>query len=339
MKRLGRPWSQLAIIVAVTVMSAGAVGSEETIMTHRGFDGCVQLQVADTQVVAIPAWAGRLSVVDFGAGNILRQDPNLDGKQLPSDVPWMPWDGNATDIKRTSDGRNQWPGLWLHPWQVVESSPRSVKMQSPENQDLGLSASKHYELSADGKKLTYTFAVQRVSGDEQAGWTVTERAMMPLKGGYLIVKAKKSPAFPAGWKNRDGTTVEPADRLTAVGDYLVLRPGTQKGAGLEINLQSGWIGIVTADRDGQPAGVMLLRFPLSKDGPYPHYDASHFVPWIAPDFIEVEPVSPEFKLKVGEQYQFTQEWQWLGVPKIDDPADPQKVAQWIESQLPCSCCQ
>ena len=82
---------------------------------HRGLEGCVELRAGDTRVVVAPPWAGRLSVLDFGWGNVLARDPKVDGKVLAPEAAWAPWDGNATDILR-SDGRHQWPRLWLHPW-------------------------------------------------------------------------------------------------------------------------------------------------------------------------------------------------------------------------------
>lgn len=293
---------------------------------HRGFADCVELTAGPTRVVVVPQWAGRLSVVDFGGGNVLKTDPRIDGRALAADVPWMPWDGNATDLMRGSDRRSQWPGLWLHPYQVVQLGGDFIELRSRPSADTGLQVSKRYELAGDGLSLRYTVKITRLDGDAAEGWTIWERALMPV-GRYALAPLRRGGAFPEGYTTRDGGTVAPADRVTVAGDYLVMRPGTTQGAGLAVQLAAGWLAAVA---DG---GVLAMTFPLEPTGPYPHYDAATAIPWIGPDVIEMEPVAPQMHLKRGESASFTQVWRWLTPPSNLDLTQPAAVGRWIDGTV------
>lgn len=309
---------------------------------HRGFEGCVELAAGATRLVVVPQWAGRLSVVDFGSGNLLKHHAAIDGKALSSDVPWMPWDGNATDLMREGDGRSQWPPLWLHPYEMVETGPDSVTLESGPSAETGLRVRKTYVLDPSGTALTYTITITRVSGDAGEGWTVWERALMPVER-YALAPLKRGGAFPEGFKPRDGGVVEPADRVSVAGDYLVMRKGTEKGAGLAVQLSAGWLAAVS------DAGVLAMTFPI-RDGrsaqeaqeaqeaqaaqaAYPHFEGATAIPWLGSDVIEMEPVGPLVHLQEGESASFTQVWHWLPLPADVDVNHPATVGAWVDAQV------
>lgn len=296
---------------------------------HRGFEDCVELTAGATRVVVAPQWAGRLSVLDFGAGNLLKHNASIDGKALAPEVPWMPWDGNATDLMRASDGRSQWPGLWLHPYEVVETGDHSVTLKSQPSAETGLVMSKRYELIEDGKALRYTVTITRVSGDPAEGWTIWERALMPVQQ-YALAPLKRGDGFPQGFEGRDGGVVDPADRVSAAGGYLVMRKGTREGAGLAIQLARGWLAAVSSE------GVLAMTFPIhpkGADNAYPHFNGATAIPWIGPDVIEMEPVAPQAHLELGESASFTQVWRWLPLSADVDVNNPAAVGRWVDEQV------
>ncbi|MCC7406618.1 MAG: hypothetical protein IT442_01005 [Phycisphaeraceae bacterium] len=312
----------------MSMANAGSTGVEVSTVKHRGLEGCVSLSAGSTTAVVVPAWAGRLSELDFtgtGQANLFLPNEKLDGRTLDPSMPWAPWDGNPTDLKRTGDGRNQWPGLWLHPWPNVNMLPGSVEVQSDEAAagQTGLVFAKRYQLSPDGKQLTYTATIKRVSGDEADGWTIWERAMMPVSR-YLIAPLGVNEAYPRGWMTRDNSTVDPVDRVTTQDGYLVLRVGTSKGVGLAAHLRAGWLGVVFEQ------GILLMTYPIDEKGVYPHYDGANAIFWITDKEIEIEPISAELKVKTGQSASFVQQWRWLGAPKGVNLDDPKAVGRYIE---------
>lgn len=291
-------------------------------VTHRQLPA-VQLQASHTALVAVPAWAGRLSLLDFGAGNVLWQDPRIDGKTLPADAPWMPWDGNATDVVSATGGM-QWLNLWLRPYPQVRTFDYGVELQSTPDPKANLIFTKRYQLSPDGRTLTYT-ATATSSADPPTGWTVWERAQL-LVPRYLIAPLDKSGPFPTGYALR-GAAKEALPKLVQVqGDYLVLRPGSKQGVGLSARLRDGWIAIV------HDKAVLLIQYPIEPAGDYPHHGGGNFMPWIGETAIEVEPITPQKMLKAGESVTLVQTWRWLPLPPNLDASNPAALGPWLDTQ-------
>ena len=323
----GRSLAVLLGVATVLGRSGGCAAVEVTEMEHRGLTNCVEITAGQTRVIVAPAWAGRVSVLDFGAGNVMFRDAGLDGKTVGPDAGWMLWDGNATDVVR-SDGRSQWPPLWLHPYEMASMGGNHVEMCSDVNADTGLIASKRYELSDDGRTVTYTFTVTRQAGGAAEGFTVWERALMRV-GRYAIAPLDRTWGDGKGWRQREARPrwVYPQTCLQEVGDTLVMRSGIYEPVGLAVRLRAGWIAIVEAE------GVMLIEFPLEADGSYPHHGGANFMPYLNQESIELEPVSAEFHLEVGQTASFTQQWRWLAPPANLDLDDPAAVAKWVEGYV------
>jgi len=317
----------LAAAVCISACTAAATypaPEVEKMDKHRGIAGAVQVSIGKARMVIVPAWAGRLSLLDFGWGNVLHNDPKVDGKVLKSDQAWGPWDGNATDVVRGVVGKgskNQFKGLWLHPWPKV-STPGggSVEIASDVSRNAGLSAKRSYRLLCDGACLQYDFTITN-EGGQAAKWTIWERAMVKA-GDYTIAPAAKEGAYPEGWKVRDQTRSIPADNAKTVGDFIVFKAGL-KGAGMAARLRDGWIATVYG------RNVFLMTWKLDPRGSYPHYDGANAVFWIARDFIEIEPLSPTVKLAKGKSLSFRQIWRGLELPDGLDPGDVRAVGKWL----------
>jgi len=292
---------------------------------HRGIADAVQVSALKTRMVVVPSWAGRISLLDFGWGNILHNDPKVDGKVLKADQAWGPWDGNATDVVRGVVGKgskNQFKGLWLHPWTKIGAPDGrwNVEIASDVSPDAGLSAKRAYRFPYGGSLLEYVFTITNESA-EAAEWTIWERAMVKA-GDYCLAPAAKEGAYPKGWKVRDQTKSVPADNAETVGDFIVLKAG-HKGAALAARLRDGWIATVYG------RNVFLMTWKLDRDGTYPHYDGANSVFWISQDYIEIEPISPTMKLAKGKGMSFRQTWRALKLPESVDPADVRAVGKWL----------
>ena len=312
-----------AVLMGATLaLSASRPLAEVTAVGHRKLRDCVQVKAGKTTLVVVPAWAGRISVLDFGAGNVVWTDPRIDGWVLDAKDAWSRWDGDATDVVR-DDGKNQWKGLWLHPWPLVKKLQDGVEVASEVGKEANLSARRSYRLSDDGRKLTYAYTITCHGGEPNA-WTIWERALVPAEG-YAIAPVAKGGEFPNGWIVRDkAATVDPADRALNDGDFLVLKAGTIKGVGLAAKLRAGWIGVVRGDN------ALLVTFPIAKDGRYPHHNGANAAFFLNPDNLELEPLSPEVTLKEGESATFTQVWHWVDLPSTLKKDSPAAMGKWLE---------
>ncbi len=328
-------WIRLTTSALVAMLLAGPLAvcgcddpMEVRTVQHRGFDDAIELTRGDARVVVVPAWAGRMSVLDLGAGNLLLIDPRVEqGKTLGPGQGWMLWDGNATDVADEA-GRSQWKQLWLHPWSVETRGPGGVTLASKVNTQAGLSAARWYRLDDRGLIMKYTITSH---APEPRRWTIWERALVPAEDTFVLVPvdagADSFEAFGGGWKVRDGKRVQPVDRAVGRDGLLVLRGGTEQGVGLAARLTDGWIGIV---RDGQ---VALLRWQIDPEARYVVEQGAHAVFYLAEHAIELEPLSPQFLLQPGKSASFEFLWQKLGRPEGVDPSDPDAVAEWVRRQI------
>ncbi len=319
-----------AVLLGLSVCAGPRVEHHPTVhadrVDHREFADCPRLRAGSTELIVVPQWAGRISRLDFGSGNVLHTNPRIDGKVLAADQGWMRWDGNATDIVR-ADGKHQWPGLWLHPWPDHEMTDAGiVRIISADAAEAGLQAKRSYRLTADGRMLHYTFAITRTADDQQA-WTVWERAVVPAKGYILAPLNAGAEPWSRGWKPRDEATAASLhDHVQTQEDLLILRGQTARGMGVAARLAEGWIAHVT------DSGVFVITWPLSPQGNYVHDDGANAVFWLAADFVELEPLSPQISLKPGQNYEFQQTWHWYDDPPTDATANPQGMAQWIRER-------
>ena len=337
--RLGRCGEVLALCLLACPVT-GCARIKVSMLTHRKIENCVEVRAGRTRLVVVPPWAGRISVLDFGAGNVLWSDPKIDGRVLKPAEGWAPWDGNATDIVR-SDGKRQWKGLWLHPWPNVKLLDNGVEIESEVSAEAKLSARRVYRLSPNGKMVAYNYVISNRDGPP-TGWTIWERALVPA-GGYAIAPVARGGAFPNGWIVRDNATVDPPGCAVAHGGFLVMRAGTKTGVGLAARLRAGWIGSVRGShallvtfelaKEGKtelPHGV--VRFPEPGEVRYAHCNGAHAAFWLAPEQVEIEPLSPEITLSGGLSGSFTQVWHWLDLPKHLDRDDPAAIGEWLEKQ-------
>jgi len=324
---------------------------------HRQIEISIEMTVARTRLVIVPAWAGRISLLDFGDGNVLWNDPRVDGKVLPPGDAWAPWDGNATDAVLAIGGerQSQWRGLWLHPWKDIRLAPKGpvlafapgsavgitfnrtyrpapadgqvpdrVEIASETSPDVPLSARKTYGLSVDGRSLTYEYTLT-CRGGEPRPWSVCERALAP-GGGYALLPVAKGGAFPDGWAARDGTRVDPPGLAAPAGDFLAVRAGAAKPFGLAARLRAGWIANVRG------ASALLITYPVPGDGKYPACGGAHALVWVAGECLELEPLSAEVVLRPGESTTFRQVWHNLALPADVKRDDPQAVGRWLEKR-------
>jgi hypothetical protein len=356
--RLATGWAALAIALAL-LCAAGttAPAAEESAatlkiqaVTHRQIDGCLEMTLGKMRLVAVPAWAGRISLLDFGGGNVFWNDPKVDGKVLPLNEASGPWDSSATDIATMvgQQRKSQWKGLWLHPWKTLRvpglptftaepgakanfsvtrscapgSPPERVEISSDTSAETHLSAGRAYAPAADGRSLTYTYTIISHGGDAR-GWTVSERARVP-GGGYAIAPIRRGGAFPEGWTARDKTAVDPPELAKPAGDFLVLRAGARKEAALAARLRAGWLANV---RGGH---AFVMTWPIAEDGKCPAYGGANALLAIGEDYLELGPLSAEMALEEGQTATFTQVWRWLALAPGVREDDPSAVGKWIE---------
>lgn len=295
----------------------------------RAMADCIEMSQGRTSVVIVPAWAGRVGKLDFGAGNLVLNNPKVDGQILKPEIGWGLWDGNATDLVQRADGKtkNQWKGLWLHPYPTVRRSDGVVELQSVASDEARLQVTKRYELLDGGRALRYDCRIKSTA-DAPANWTVWERLLVPGEpGSYAICPVKSGEAYQDGYIVRDNTKVEPPEHVTRKGDYLVIKPGLKQGAGLAAQLERNWMASINGRR------VLLMTYRTgSARTQYPHYDGANAIFWIAPDAIELEPLSAEVTLQPGHSFTFTQVWYGLEMPAEIDPADYKAVGQWLDRQ-------
>ncbi len=294
---------------------------------HRGIPRCVEVTGGEIRFVVVPTWAGRLSLLDFGQGNVLFNNPKVDGKRLSMGQSWGVWDGNATDVVLgTGEGSlNQFSGIWLHPWSIIEQLNDGIRIAGGYNSQAGLSAERIYQLDKKRQTLQYTYRITaEKTGNEP--WTVRERCVFP---GDATVFAPLDQSDPKA--NRKHASENKTSKLTStniIEDMLVLQCNPAGGISLAATLREGWIAVL------QGRSVMLMQFKIIPNGSYLHEDGVHAFFWLAPNYIEVEPLSPTVSLPSKQSLSFKQIWSHRLVPNEIDSADITAVGQWLRAAEP-----
>ena len=283
--------------------------------THFGWPNCLVLEAADPEVRAVvaPAVGGRIIHYSLKGENILFENPGSEGKTLANTKDWFWVGGYQCDLGPELRGIPDHPILWVGPYEGAASKDYTATVTSEPDAALGIQTGKDTLIDAETGHLGITQWMKNVS-DKETSFCLWDRTLCKA-GGFAFFPLSKKSRFPAKWSLRnkiddkyiyDGQNPE-SPNVKVIDDVLVAKTS---GSATKVGGDSdaGWIAYAR-DR------ILFVKyFPYDPKGNYT--DGGNSVElYFDQSIAELEPLSPEVKLKSGETYSFPEQWVLIPLKK------------------------
>jgi hypothetical protein len=300
------------------------------IVSHSGYEGCVELSNETTRVVLCPACGGRVLEYSLNATNALYLDPAQNGwTDSPGVKPIDPY-GGRFDIGPEKIVPPH-PTLWLGRWDAETTGARSARLTSQADDATGVQLVRDFTLDDGSPKLTCTQTIVNVS-DETRHWCHWSRTLA-VGGGIVLIPLEGFSRFPSGYVMYEpGSRInfQPRDPNIRRRDGFLEVLDTPKHPKLGLGSHAGWLGYLA------PNDLMFVKhFPTYPDRAYNEIAALTISIWYYRDVMcELEPIGPMETLGPGQSASFTETW-WLlphAFPSDRRAVDLQSIERLVVQQ-------
>lgn len=283
--------------------------------THFGWPNCFELVAADPEVRAVvaPAVGGRIVHYGLKYENIIFENPGSAGKTLANTKDGFWVGGYQCDLGPELRGIPEHQTLWTGQYEGVAGKNYTVTVASESDTALGIQLGKEIVIDPETGHLGITQWMKNVS-DKEVAYCLWDRTLCK-GGGFAFFPLNKKSRFPARWSIRnkidaqhvyDGKTPESPNVRIIDGVLVAKTTGSATKVGADSD--AGWIAYA---RDRL---LFVKFFPYYPKGDYT--DGGNSVElYFDQSVAELEPLSPEVKLKPGETYAFPEQWVLIELKK------------------------
>jgi hypothetical protein len=297
------------------------------IRSFHGNPGALQLISEDTGISAFvtPSFGGRVMFYGIEAQNLLwfpRQRGNTSALEAG---------GYQLDIGPESRGIPPRPILWAGQYRSEFLRKFTVSVKSLPDPLLGVQLIKEIVIDPESGDLGVTQIITNVSTREVSFCHWDRTLVQP--DGYVIVPLNKKSRFKKKWAIRrgdvgnyvyDGDSPE-SDRVQIKGGILYAK-ASGKPTKIGVDSDAGWVAYAWRHY------LFVKYFPYYKTGDYTDGGCTVEIFWNE-RFAELEPLSPEVKLKPGDGYRFPEMWKII---ELKDEVTSLKDARKATKKVPRS---
>lgn len=270
--------------------------------SFHGKPGALSLTSEDTGISAVvtPSFGGRVMFYGIEAENLLWV-PRVNGASSALEAG-----GYQLDIGPESRGIPARPTLWAG--QYRSHSPRdfTVVVKSLPDPLLGVQLIKEIVVDPESGDLGVTQIITNVSPREVSFCHWDRTLVQP--DGFVIVPLNKKSRFKKKWAVRRGEVGEyvydgdaPESDRVQIKSGVLYAKASGKSTKIGVDSDAGWVAYAWRHY------LFIKYFPHYASGDYTDGGCTVELFWNE-RFAELEPLSPEVKLKPGEGYRFPELW-------------------------------
>jgi hypothetical protein len=336
------PWS-LSVVAFLALACAPVRAADPnvtpfdgiTVETVNGWSNSYTLHAshAEVRAVVVPAVGGRILHYSLNRQNILLEATNNAGMTL-STSKGFPIAGYQCDVGPELGYPAAHPKLWQGIWKGDPFLDFSVRLVSDPDPALGLRLEKEVVMDGDSGDLGITQRMVNTS-DQEVAACLWDRTMC-RGGGFAFFPLKKKSRFAAKWSVRgtfegkyfyDGD--KPASSRVKILDNILVARCEGDATKIGADSDAGWIAYAK--------GRLLLvkYFPFSPRGNYTDGGNSVEVYFDTTkdgvDRAEIEPLSPEARLKPFESFVFPEKWTLI---ELDEEVYTHEQARALVKRIP-----
>lgn len=298
-------WSQ-AFAAAPAIRAPAGV----SVQTVNGWDGALVLRApdVDTMAIVVPAIGGRIVHYSLRGENILWENTNTFGQTLATSPQGLQVGGYQLDIgpELREPRIPRHDALWVGPHTGTIVRDYTVRVTSPPDAATGVQLEKEITLDPDTGELGITQRIRNLTVDREVSFCLWDRTLCN-GSGFAFFPLSKPSRFRAGWSLRstlgggsryDGD--KPSHPNVKLLDGVLVARCEGERTKLGADSDAGWIAYARGR-------LLFVKY-------FPHYaganysDSGNSVEVYFDHRAELEPLSPEVKLKPGESWEFPELW-------------------------------
>lgn len=330
--------SLTALILGAAAPRAEAqrgAGRGVTRETFQGWTNALALESRDTpaRAVVVPEAGGRVMFYGTAGDNLLWLDPTATATGQPGWSETFQPGGFQADIGPELAALPARPGLWHGPYSPILRRPHQITLRAPEDKTLGIELEKDVVFDQATGDLGFVHRLKNTADRDSAYCLWHRIALRP--GGFVLLPVNPRSRFPAGWSVREmrgarvtynGTT--PAVPGVEVLDgVLVARTGEGSGTvQIGTDAQAQWAAYVIGRT------LFVVHFPEYSTAVYSEGGNSVVVSWDN-QRTELQPLSPEARLRSRRSYEFPMKWSLIELPA---PVTTAAEARAVVERIPAS---
>ncbi|MBI5775029.1 MAG: DUF4380 domain-containing protein [Verrucomicrobia bacterium] len=320
-------FSSLSAAVPPPVMMPNGV----TLLTHTGWADSMLMTSSreSVKVVVAPAVGGRIVHYGLRGENILYENPASFGRTLADGRSSFSVGGYQCDVGPEIRGLPPHRAMWMGPHAYTSARPFAIRTTSPADTGLGLKLEKEIVMDPETGDLGITQRMKNIS-DLEVAYCLWDRTLC-AGGGFAFFPLKKKSRFPARWSVRK----EFEGKLYYDGDQPEL-PNVKVLDGVLVAKAEGAPGKLGADSDAgwiaytRGKQLFVKYYPYFPGGDYT--DGGNSVEFYWSDKVgELEPLSPQVRLRPGESYAFPEKWTLI---ELEEEATTFEQARSLVKKIP-----
>ena len=323
----------LCCVARAAEVAPGVAGV--TVETYGAWTNCLALRGGDCRAVVVPIAGGRVLHYAINGENILFEPPENRGHSLLTRSNFS-GGGYQCDLGPEIRGipRHEW--LWQGPWMARAPRPFTVHTFSEPAMELGLQLDKEIVVDPDTGDLGITQRMRNIINND-VSFCLWDRTLSK-GGGFAMFPLNHRSRFKAGWSIRQGKRVpeyryegdNPHDARVRIMDGVLVAQAKALPEAREMKVgadsDAGWIAYA------RERLLFVKYFPVFPEGNYS--DGGNTVEFYCNDRVaELEPLSPEIKLKSGENYSFPEKWTLM---ELDKEVTTYEQARALVKKIPRS---
>ncbi len=281
--------------------------------TYLGWENSLVLNASGVEAVIVPAIGGRITQYSLNRENIIFENPVSAGKTLANTKTNFSVGGYQCDIGPEIRGIPDHKNLWMGLWRGQITKDYMVNVISEPDATVGLQMEKEILMEPGTGDLGITQRMKNISDQERA-FCVWDRTLCK-GGGFALFPLNKRSRFKAGWSIRrtidqryvyDGNNPRSPQVKILKAVLVAKTEGEPTKVGADSD--AGWIAYVRGKL------LFVKYFPYFAGRKYS--DGGNSVElYFDRRISELEPLSPEIKLKPGESYDFPEKWTLVELEK------------------------
>ena len=226
------------------------------------------------------------------------------------------------ELRRIPPHLSLWMGAFDWRW-----DKGSLSLESAPDPSVGIQIRKRMNLDPRTGELSLTQTMKNISTQEQT-YCLWDRTLC-RGGGFAVVPLGKRSRFKTGWSLlREGAYRgdDAAHPNVQILDGVLVARAEGKSSKLGLDSDAGWIAYVRGRL------LFVKYFPHFPTGPYTDGGNSVEI-YFDPNVCELEPLSPEVKLRSGETYEFPERWRLI---TLDHEVTRAQEARELVERIPPS---
>jgi hypothetical protein len=302
-------------------------------MAFQSWPEALFIESRDTlpKPVVVPALGGRVMSYGLPGQNLLWVNPATDGRTFTAGGEGFQPGGFQCDLGPSVAGIAAHPEIWVGPYEWTAKKKYLVTLESPEDKTLRVRLEKEIQFDPSSGELGFVHRMKNL-GERDSAYCFWHRiACQP--GGFVLIPLNSKSRFPAGWSQRRQT----GERV----QYDGVQPDSSAVRLLDGVLVAKTGGAATAigtDSDGQwvayalGKSLFVVHFPIYSSATYSEGGNTVTVAWDE-KMTELQPLSPEARLRSRKTYEFPLKWSVLELP--NEVTSPEQARTLVE-QIPGS---